>query len=94
MAKKGLIVSADDQIRFESIQPYLQGEISQVNPGETISLDGHSFRVVHPEKVQLAGQTVEISFDLEGKMKIWLAGMELKWERVRNQQRIRARGVA
>jgi hypothetical protein len=28
MAKKGLIVSADEQIRFESIQSYLQGEIS------------------------------------------------------------------
>jgi len=66
----------------------------KVNPGETISLDGHSFRVVHPEKVSLAGQTVELRFDLEGKMRIWFAGTELKWERVRNQQRIRARGVA
>ncbi|MEY3903508.1 MAG: hypothetical protein RL189_2814 [Pseudomonadota bacterium] len=30
MAKKGLLVSADEQIRYESVQSYLQGEISLV----------------------------------------------------------------
>lgn|GEM_PF-1264606 len=66
----------------------------KVNPGETISLDTHSFRVAHPEKISLANQTVELKFDLSGRMSIWFAGTELKWERVRKQQRIRARGVA
>ena len=66
----------------------------KVNPGETISLDAHAFRVVHPEKISLAGQTVELRFDLQGRMRIWFAGTELKWDRVRNQQRNRARGVA
>lgn len=66
----------------------------KVNPGETISLDAHSFRVAHPEKISLAGQTVELRFDLQGRMTIWFAGTELKWERVRNPQRVRARGVA
>lgn len=66
----------------------------KVNPGETISLDAHAFRVIHPEKISLAGQTVELRFDLQGRMRIWFAGTELKWDRVRNQQRNRARGVA
>ncbi|MEY3901649.1 MAG: hypothetical protein RL189_955 [Pseudomonadota bacterium] len=66
----------------------------KVNPGETISLDAHSLRVAHPEKISLAGQTVELRFDLQGRMTVWFAGTELKWERVRNPQRIRARGVA
>jgi len=47
MAKKGLLVSADDQIRYESVQSYLQGEISLRELASVLKLtERQTYRVV------------------------------------------------
>jgi len=66
----------------------------KVNPGETISFEGHLFLVRHPEGIALAGKTVELRFDLNDRMRITGAGRELKWQRIRNPKGSRKRGVA
>jgi len=46
MAKKGLLVSADDQIRYESVQSYLQGEMSLLELASVLKLtERQTYRV-------------------------------------------------
>jgi len=47
MATKGLLVSADDQIRYESVQSYLQREISLLELASVLKLtERQTYRVV------------------------------------------------